>query len=121
MSYIRKATVNISASTVNASQYTTDINGFCRQIKFTPGSYSTKHVLTLGRESSADVIAKIPVTTATTKYNVSYQMHASTGNLISSSAAPRTQFPLADERIKINIPAASSVNATTAKLEIYYE
>lgn len=118
MSYIKKTTISITASTINSAQYSTVLTGFVHQIKYTPGTYSTAHVFTLGRESSADVIAKIPVTTGTTKYNPSYNLHGSTGNVISSTVL-RTRLPLADERVKVNIPAASSVNSVTATLSIY--
>lgn len=123
MAYIRKATISITASTAVASSvYSTVINGLIRSIKYVPTTslaYSTAKILTIARESSADLLIKFIATPATTKFQPVLRAHGTTSNAVGSSGYRMLQ-PLADERVKISIPACSSANKNKATVYVYY-
>jgi len=123
MPYIRRATISIIASTAAVSSvYSTVINGLVRSIKYVPTTslaYSTAKILTIGRESSADLLLKFTATPLTTKFQPVFRAHGTTANAVGSSGYRMLQ-PLADERIKVNIPACSSANKRQATIYVYY-
>jgi hypothetical protein len=125
MSFILKDTITITASTAAAtSYYSTAVNAVVHAIACRPPStkaLKAKATLTICSESSlGPPILTVKPSTVRTIWYPRRQAHGSTGAVLGSSAAPRVSVALYNERIKVNIPAASSKNSINGVLDIYY-
>lgn len=126
MSFILKDTITLTMTTAAAGAfYSTSVNGSVHAIVCRPPStkaLKAKAKLTITVDSSLGppILIVKPTTTISTWYP-RRQVHGSTGGVVlGSSAAPRTQVPLYNERVKVCVVAASSKNSINGVLDIYY-
>ena len=121
---IRKATVTILMTTgAVSSAFSTVVNGVVKQVCYRPTTSlqpSTKKLVSVCRDSSAELIIKFMAQAATTRYQPSLKNHSSTGAAVGSTLFQIKSMPLADQRIKVCTPAASSKNSVSAAVDIYY-
>lgn len=116
MSYFRKVTVSVTASTTGVvSGYSTVLNGNVHSIHYdrhatTPLSTKRKAVIT--HETTTIPILTVFATTADAMYYPRPQAHGSTGGVLASTVSDHfTRVSLAEERLKVAVSAASSANA----------
>ena len=125
MSFILKDTITLTMTTAAGAFYSTAVNGAVHAIVCRPPStlaLKAKALLTICVDSSLGppILIVKPTTTITTWYP-RRQIHGSTGAVVlGTSAAPRTQVPLCNDRVKVCVAAASSKNSINGVLDIYY-
>lgn len=122
--FIIKDTLSFTASTAAGSAfYTTAVNGCVHSIVtgLTTKPLKAKAKLTICVESSlGPPVLTVAPTTVSTVYYPRRQTHGSTGAVLGSSDAQRTAVPLFNERLKVNVAAASSINHINGVLYVYY-
>ena len=121
MSYIRKASVTVTPSSVAAaSGYTTDVNGLLCRMKYssTAGTPSTGMKCTVGTEGSSGnkILFFEKLASGSTNYYPRVKVHSAGSTVLTSSGLdgliPMGAEGSSDNRIKVNLSAASSANST---------
>jgi hypothetical protein len=119
--YFHKHTIQITASTDGgAASYSTVLSGLIYSIRYEAGTLalSTARTLTIGRESSADIISKFAVPSSNCNRYPRWPVHGSTGNELKSTDF-REMFPLCRERIKVSVNESTSPDKISGSLTVY--
>lgn len=116
MSFVKKASVTVGASSNNAtSGYTTDVNGLLSRVQYasTAGTPSSGIKCVVGTEgSSSNQILKFEkLASGTTSFYPRVKVVNSRTTQLSSSGLDGL-IPMANGRLKVCLSAASSANST---------